>query len=97
MQNENVKTSHRDVMPAMADFLSEVSPEDIQKMPATFQLIFELELETENMDDITLRIECLRAIRDLRTLTDKLKPFSEGDINSAVTAFRHQQKVLKNV
>jgi folate-dependent tRNA-U54 methylase TrmFO/GidA len=97
MQNQEKTTSHTDVMPAMAEFLMEVSPEDIQKMPATFQFIFELELESENMDDVTLRIECLRAIRDLKTLTDKLKPFTEDDVRSAVYAFKLQQKSSKNV
>ncbi|MDR6844534.1 hypothetical protein [Flavobacterium granuli] len=96
MQNENVKTSHTDVMPAMAEFLMEVSLEDIKKMPATFQFIFDLELETENMDDVTLRIEVMRAIRDLKTLTDKLLPFTDEVIEKGVKEFRQLQKCCKN-
>ncbi|MBW4362496.1 hypothetical protein [Flavobacterium taihuense] len=92
MTKENVKTSHTDVMPAMAEFLLEVSAEDIQKMPAVFQFIFDIELETENMNDLTLRIEVMRAIRDLRTLTDKLKPFSDHQIETGASSFIKQSK-----
>lgn len=97
MTKENVKTSHTDVMPAMADFLWSITPEEVQQMPATFQLIFNLELETEHMDDLTLRKECINVISILKCLAENLEPFSQEDFRSAVTEFRGLQKVLKNV
>jgi hypothetical protein len=96
MQNENVKTSHRDVMPAMADFLWNTYPEEVQEMPATMQLMFEHQLETENMDDVSDRKACLRAIRALRELSATLKPFTHEDLTLAVTEFRELQKNCKN-
>lgn len=97
MLKENVKTSHTDVMPAMANFLCSITPEEVQQMPATFQLIFDLELETENMDDLTLRKECINAISILKCLAEHLEPFSQEDFSTAITEFRGLQKVLKNV
>jgi hypothetical protein len=97
MLKENVKTSHTDVMPAMADFLWSITPEEVQQMPATFQLIFNLELETEHMDDLTLRKECINAISILKCLAENLQPFTGEEFRTAVTEYRELQKCLKNV
>ena len=97
MTKENVKTSDTDVMQAMVEFLSVVTPEEVQEMPATFQFMFELELETQNMDSKSLRLECLNALRTLRMLTDQLKPFSKEDFLKAEDDYVKQQKCCKNV
>lgn len=56
MQKENQKTSHRDVMPSVAGFVSDLwFEEEFKEQPLYLQEIFELLLDTEHGNNLDLR------------------------------------------
>jgi hypothetical protein len=61
MQKENVKTSHTDVMPALAKFVSEANFEfDLATLPGEIEEINNLFLDTAYADTIETRRKMLR-------------------------------------
>lgn len=90
MQNENVKTSHHDVMPSMAGFLSDLWFEgEFQDHPEQLLEIFELLLETEYGNSQDLRLKMLSCIRTSRKLAKTLEPFTDKQIQKALSKFEH--------
>lgn len=90
MQKENQKTSHTDVMPAVANFISEVNFQfDLQNLPNDMQEISELLLETEQADDLQVREKMLRCLNLIRQFSKVMKPFSTGQIETACKEYSH--------
>lgn len=83
MSKENQKTQH-DVMPSVANFLSELCFEgDFKNQPFYLQEIFELILETESGNNLDLRLKMLSCLRTSRILAATLSPFSDWQIQNA--------------
>ncbi|TDW48879.1 hypothetical protein EV144_103398 [Flavobacterium sp. 270] len=83
MSKENQKTQ-QDVMPSVANFLSDVWFEgNFKEQPLYLQEIFELLLETEMGDNLDLRVKMLGCIRTSRNLAETLAPFSNTQIVNA--------------
>lgn len=84
MQKENQKTSHQDVLPSVANFLSDLWFEgDFKEQPMYLQEIFELMLETEHANNQQLRMKMLSCLRTSRNLAETFSPFSEMQIQKA--------------
>ena len=84
MLKENQKTSHHDVMPSMANFVSDLWFEgDFKKQPLYLLEIFELMLATELGDDQDLRLKMLSCLRTSRNLAETLSAFSDKQIIKA--------------
>ncbi|RUT69401.1 hypothetical protein D0817_16315 [Flavobacterium cupreum] len=87
MTKENQKASHLDVMPSVANFVSDVCFEgDFKEQPLYLQEIFELLLDTEYGNNLELRQKMLSCLRTSRSLAETLSPFSDEDIQKACTA-----------
>ena len=84
MLKENQKTSHQDVMPSVANFVSDLWFEgDFKEQPLYLQEIFELMLTTEFGDDRDLRLKMLSCLRTSRNLAETLSAFSDKQILKA--------------
>ena len=84
MTRENQKTSHRDVMPSVANFVSNVWFEgEFKEHPNYLQEIFELLLDTEYGNDLYLRQKMLSCLRTSRYLVKTLSPFTDKQIEKA--------------
>lgn len=86
MTKENQKTSHHDVMPSVANFVSDLWFEgDFKEQPLYLQEIFELLLDTEHGNNLDLRQKMLSCLRTSRNLAKTLSPFSDEEIQKACT------------
>ncbi|MEP6931740.1 MAG: hypothetical protein ABI850_17080 [Flavobacterium sp.] len=86
MTKENQKTSHHDVMPSVANFVSDVWFEgEFKEQPMYLQEIFELLLDSEHGDDLDLRQKMLSCLRTSRNLAETLSPFTDKQIQKACT------------
>ncbi|MCV9934663.1 hypothetical protein OIU80_20475 [Flavobacterium sp. LS1R47] len=84
MQKENQNTSHHDVMPSVARFLSALCLEgDFREQPEYLTEIFESILETEIGDNIDLRTKMMGCIKTSRMLAKSLESFSDKQIQEA--------------
>jgi hypothetical protein len=84
MSKENQKPSQNDVMPSVANFLSDLWFEgDFKDQPQYLQEIFELVLETENGNNLDLRLKMLSCLKTSRQLASTLSPFSDWQIQQA--------------
>lgn len=84
MQNENQKTSHKDVMPSVANFLSDLWFEgEFRDQPEYLLEIFELILLTDIANDIDIRIKMISCIKTSRQLAKALEPFTDMQIEKA--------------
>lgn len=84
MQKENVKTSHKDVMPSVASFLSDLwFVGEFRDQPEYLLEIFELILESDIANDKDIRVKMLSCIRTSRKLAKTLAPFSDMQIEKA--------------
>lgn len=84
MTKENQNTSHHDVMPSVARFLSALWLEGyFRDQPEYLTEIFESILETEIGDNIDLRTKMIGCIKTSRMLAKALEPFSDRQIQEA--------------
>ncbi|MCC9072541.1 hypothetical protein LNQ49_13200 [Flavobacterium sp. F-65] len=84
MTKENQNTSHEDVMPSVANFLSFLWLEgDFREQPDYLTKIFETILESEIGDCIDLRTKMIGCIKTSRMLAKALEPFSDKQIEVA--------------
>lgn len=84
MTKENQKPSHHDVMPSVANFLSNLWFEgQFRKQPEHLSEIFEALLETEMGDNHDLRAKMLNCIKTSKMLAKALEPFSDKQIEKA--------------
>lgn len=84
MQRENQKTSHHDVMPSVANFLSNLWLEgEFREQPDHLTEIFEALLETEMGNDLNLRTKMIGCIKTSKMLAKALEPFSDKQIQKA--------------
>ncbi|MBS7254176.1 hypothetical protein [Flavobacterium branchiicola] len=84
MQKENQKPSQNDVMPSVANFLSNLCFEgNFKEQPQYLQEIFELVLETESGNNLELRLKMLSCLQTSRHLASTLSPFSDRQIQLA--------------
>lgn len=84
MTKENQKTSHHDVMPAVANFLSFLWMEgEFKYQPEYLNEIFEALLETEMGNDLSLRTKMIGCIKTSKMLAKALEPFSDKQIQKA--------------
>jgi hypothetical protein len=84
MQKENLKTSHTDVMPAVAIFLSEVTFEgNLKNLPSEMQEINNLLLETEQANQLHVREKMLRCQKFILDFCQVMKPFSMEQVETA--------------
>ncbi|MFD1602029.1 hypothetical protein ACFSJW_24130 [Flavobacterium artemisiae] len=84
MQRENQKPTHHDVMPSMANFLSELWFEgDFREQPIYLSEIFKRILETDLGDDKELRSKMMECIKTSEMLAKALEPFSDKQIEKA--------------
>ncbi|MBP1223678.1 hypothetical protein [Flavobacterium sp. 1355] len=84
MTRENQKTSHRDVMPSVANFVSNICFEgEFKEQPIYLQEIFELLLDTEHGNNLQLRQKMLSCLRTSRYLVKTLSPFTDKQIEKA--------------
>ncbi|MEN2402257.1 hypothetical protein GKZ90_0020880 [Flavobacterium sp. MC2016-06] len=87
MQKENQKTSHHDVMPSVANFVSDLWLEgDFKEQPLYLQEIFELLLDTEYGNDFDLRQKMFSCLRTSRNLAETLSPFTNKQIIKACSS-----------
>lgn len=88
MQKENQKPTHHDVMPSVANFLSDLWFEgDFREQPNHLVEIFKMILESELGNDLELRTKMLRCIRTSKKLAETLEPFSDKQIQKACSKF----------
>jgi len=84
MTKENQKTSHHDVMPSVAKFLSALWLEgEFKDQPNYLTEIFEAFLETEMGNDLNLRTKMIGCIKTSKMLAKALEPFSDKQIEKA--------------
>lgn len=84
MLKENVSTSHRDVMPAVAKMVGEVTFEGyLPTLPDEMQEICELFLETEQANDRVIREKMLRCLHTIRKLSQTMAPFTSAQVYEA--------------
>lgn len=84
MTKENQKPSHHDVMPSVANFLSNLWFEgQFREQPEHLSEIFEALLETEMGDNYDLRAKMLNCIKTSKMLVKALEPFSDKQIEKA--------------
>lgn len=90
MQNENLKASHLDVMPAVAGLLSDLWFDgEFKKQPEYLLEIFEIFLETEDANSQDLRLKMLSCIRTSRMVAKTLEPFTDIQIEKALKKAVH--------
>lgn len=88
MTKENQKSTHRDVMPSMANFLSNLWFEgEFREQPHYLNEIFKRILETDLGDDKDLRSKMMECIKTSEMLAKALKPFSDKQIEKACSKF----------
>ncbi|RZJ54475.1 MAG: hypothetical protein EOO44_04900 [Flavobacterium sp.] len=88
MQGENQKPTHHDVMPSVANFLSDLWFEgDFRDQPDYLSEIFRRILETELGDDKDLRSKMMECIKTSEMLAKALEPFSDKQIKKACSKF----------
>ena len=84
MQKENQKPTHHDVMPSVANFLSNLWLEgEFREQPNYLTEIFEAFLETEMGNDLDLRTKMIGCIKTSKMLAKALEPFSDKQIEKA--------------
>ncbi|MEO8255575.1 MAG: hypothetical protein ABI850_06585 [Flavobacterium sp.] len=84
MTKENQNTSHDDVMPSVANFLSDLWFEgEFKNQPEYLSEIFDIILETEMGDNLELRTKMMGCIKTSRMLAKTLEPFSDSQIEIA--------------
>lgn len=84
MQKENQKPTHHDVMPSVANFLSDLWFEgDFREQPDYLTEIFKRILETEIGNDLELRTKMIGCINTSKMLAKALEPFSDKQIKKA--------------
>ena len=84
MQKENVKTSHTDVMPAIAKFVDDAFFQgEIQNLEKNVQEPFELLLTTEYGNDQSVRLKMYQAIQTIRSFAKVLEPFTHEQVEKA--------------
>ena len=84
MQKENQKPTHHDVMPSVANFLSNLWLEgEFREQPNYLTEIFEAFLETEIGNDLDLRTKMIGCIKTSKMLAKALEPFSDKQIEKA--------------
>jgi hypothetical protein len=84
MTREDQKTSHHDVMPSVANFVSDLCFEgNFKEQPLYLQEIFELLLDTEYGNNQDLRQKMLSCLRTSRNLAETLSPFTGRQIEKA--------------
>lgn len=84
MRNQETKTSHTDVFPAIAKFIGDAYfEEEIQDLPNDVQQIWELFLETEEANNLDKRLKMLRSLKTIRSLAKCLEPFSKKEVELA--------------
>lgn len=77
MRNQNQKTSHTDVMPALANFAQEaVFQGDIQELPSNMQEIIDRLLETEHGNELHIRLKMMRCRDLIKLFAQTLEPFT---------------------
>ncbi|TDW46506.1 hypothetical protein EV144_106178 [Flavobacterium sp. 270] len=78
MTRENQPTSNDDVMPSVANFISNLNFEvNLKELPIYLQEIFELLLDTEYGNDLDLRRKMLSCLRTSRYVAETLSPFTD--------------------
>lgn len=83
-KRENQKTSHHDVMPSVANFLSNLWLEgEFREQPDHLTEIFEALLETEIGNDLSFRTKMIGCIKTSKMLVKALEPFSDRQIEKA--------------
>ena len=84
MTKENQKPTHHDVMPAVANFLSNLWLEgEFREQPDHLTKIFEALLETEIGNDLDFRTKMIGCIKTSKMLAKALEPFSDQQIAQA--------------
>ncbi|WP_166921282.1 hypothetical protein [Flavobacterium poyangense] len=84
MTKENQKPTHHNVMPSVANFLSDLWFEgEFRKQPEQLSEIFEAILQTEIGNNLDLRTKMMNCIRTSKMLTKALDPFSDKQIEKA--------------
>lgn len=92
MQKENQKTTHDDVMPSVANFLSNLWLEgEFREQPEYLTEIFENILASEIGDNHDLRIKMMSCIKTSKMLVKALEPFTDLEINNACRKFEKTQ------
>lgn len=90
MQKENQKTSHTDVMPAVAHFLNEVSFEgNLKDLPNEMQEINNLLLETEQANALHVREKMLRCQKFILDFCQVMEPFSMEQVDEACKKYSY--------
>jgi hypothetical protein len=88
MTKENQKPTHHDVMPSVANFLSDLWFEgEFRDQPDYLSEIFKRILETELGDDKDLRSKMMECIKTSEMLAKALEPFSDKQIKKACSKF----------
>jgi hypothetical protein len=83
-KSENQKPTHHDVMPSVANFLSELWLEvDFREQPEYLTEIFQIILETEIGDSLEIRNRMMSCIKTSQMLAKALEPFSNKQIEKA--------------
>jgi hypothetical protein len=84
MKIENQKTSHDDVMPSVANFLSALWLEgEFRNQPEYLVEIFDMILESEIGNNLDIRTKMIGCIKTSRMLAKALEPFSDKQIEKA--------------
>lgn len=84
MQKENVKTSHRDVIPAIAKFVDDAYFQgEIQDLEKNVQEPFELLLITDYGNSLELRIRMYQAMQTIRSFAKVFEPFTQEQVEKA--------------
>lgn len=88
MTKENQKPTHRDVIPSMANFLSNLWFEgDFREQPDYLSEIFRRILETDLGDDKELRSKMMECIKTSEMLAKTLGSFSDKQIEKACSKY----------
>ena len=84
MAKANQKPTHHDVMPSVANFLSDLWFEgEFREQPEQLSEILDAILQTEIGNNPDLRIKMMNCIRTSKMLNKALKPFSDKQIEKA--------------
>ncbi len=89
-ENQTQVQSSRDVMCAVAHFVSEVNCQgSLQELPIEMQEITELLLETEQANDLHVREKMLRCLNTIRALAKAIEPFTPNQVETACKKLTH--------
>ena len=83
MQNHCEKTSSGDVMPVLAQFVSQHLKEEFTEAPVTVQEMFNNIMDTHWGDDLSYRQRMLGTLSLLQDFAGMVEPFTQDQLDKA--------------